>query len=115
MLDFISDSIEHNMRFRTEVSTHGTTIKEIQVDKNIALQGKILIMDDDRAILKLLGGFFAGLEYDVHLAIDGEEGLFLFHNCQPDIVLVDLNMPKVDGFKVLDVISKEFRDFSCTL
>ena len=74
-------------------------------------EGKVLLyIDDDKAILKMLGGFFEELGYTVHLAEDGEQGLTMFRSHPADVVLVDLNMPKVDGFAVLDILSKEAPD-----
>jgi DNA-binding NtrC family response regulator len=73
-------------------------------------QTTLLYIDDDKAILKMVGGFFAELGYEVFLAKDGEEGLEAFHAYRPEIVLVDLRMPKVDGFQVLETITNESPD-----
>jgi DNA-binding NtrC family response regulator len=70
----------------------------------------LLFMDDDPAILKMVGIFFKKHGFVILLAEDGEKGLELFHAQQPDIVLVDLRMPKVDGFAVLDTVRKESPD-----
>lgn len=68
---------------------------------------KILCIDDDQLILKMLGCYLDELGYDVSMASDGEQGLEKFAVVQPDIVLVDLRMPKVDGFEVLGKLSTE--------
>ncbi len=70
----------------------------------------LLFMDDDPTILKMVGHFFEDNDFTVFLAEDGEKGLELFHAQEPDIVLVDLKMPKVDGFAVLDTVIKESPD-----
>ena len=73
-------------------------------------QTTLLYIDDDKTILKMVGGFFEEFGYTVFRAEDGELGLEAFHTHRPDIVLVDLRMPKVDGFQVLETITKDSPD-----
>jgi DNA-binding response OmpR family regulator len=73
-------------------------------------QIKLLIIDDDKVILGLINDFFTLIGYTGLKAKDGEEGLEIFHSENPNIVLVDLRMPKVDGFQVLKEIRKESPD-----
>lgn len=73
-------------------------------------QTKLLCIDDDRSLLEMIGKFFERLDYNVFTAGDGEEGLEIFHAKKPDIVLVDLKMPKMSGFEVLETITKELTD-----
>ncbi|MGD9157458.1 MAG: sigma 54-interacting transcriptional regulator [Desulfobacteraceae bacterium] len=73
-------------------------------------QIKLLTIDDDQTILGLISNFFTLIGYTVFKAKDGEEGLEIFNNEKPNIVLVDLKMPKVDGFQVLETIRKESSD-----
>lgn len=70
----------------------------------------LLLIDDHKVILKMVGGFFERMGFSVHLAENGEEGIQTFREINPDIVLVDLNMPKMDGFGVLNVLSTESPD-----
>ncbi len=78
--------------------------------KAIPSETTLLIMDDDPAILKMVGGFFKENDFTVYLAEDGEQGLELFQTHKPDIIMADLRMPKVDGFAVLDIVTKESPD-----
>lgn len=71
------------------------------------MKRKLLYMDDDLAILKLVGSYFEELGYEVTLAEDGKEGLREFTEYKPDIVLVDLRMPKMDGFEVLATLAEQ--------
>jgi signal transduction histidine kinase len=62
----------------------------------------ILVVDDDAGNRTLLRRMFDGPEYRVLEAADGETGLDLVRSVQPDCVLLDLAMPGLDGFEVLE-------------
>jgi DNA-binding response OmpR family regulator len=62
---------------------------------------KILLVDDERAILKILGIKLRVSGYDVLTALNGEEALELIGSAAPDLVLLDVIMPGIDGFEVL--------------
>jgi len=64
----------------------------------------ILTIDDDRAVRESLRNFLEDFGYIVHEAQDGAEGVELFENVRPDMVLVDLRMPRMDGLQVLGKI-----------
>lgn len=70
-------------------------------------QTKIFCIDDDQSFLEMLSGFFEREGFSVSTAGDGKEGLEEFRTIKPDIVLVDLRMPNVSGFEVLEAISEE--------
>lgn len=70
-----------------------------------ACQGRILVIDDDDAVRDSLGLYLGEAGYEVLEARDGEEGLSLFFDRQPDVVLCDLRMPHVDGMSVLKELS----------
>lgn len=61
---------------------------------------RILIAEDDVNIRTGLEDLLEMEGYECIKAIDGEEALLLFDQCQPDIVLLDIMMPKVDGYTV---------------
>lgn len=67
----------------------------------------MLIADDNQKILNLLKDFAEKEGYDVDIAKDGEETLTLFAEQEYDIILLDVMMPKVDGFEVCRQIRKE--------
>ena len=60
---------------------------------------RILVADDDPRIVSLLQACFAP-KYDVVTASDGEEALRKTHETQPDLVVIDLMLPKLDGYTV---------------
>ena len=69
---------------------------------------KILIVDDDANISAVLKMYFENEGYDVKLACDGVEGLSYFKIFEPDLVLLDIMMPKKDGWQVC----REIREIS---
>ena len=65
---------------------------------------KILVIDDDPNISELLKIYFENEGYDVKIASDGLEGLNYFKIFSPDLVLLDIMMPKKDGWQVCSEI-----------
>lgn len=63
---------------------------------------KVLIIEDDPPYRKIYKRKFEVSGYTVEVAENGAEGLEKMHSFMPDIVFVDLMMPKMDGFQVLD-------------
>ncbi|HEU5163372.1 MAG TPA: response regulator [Thermoanaerobaculia bacterium] len=63
---------------------------------------KILVIDDDLAIRVLLQAVLKRLAFDVRLAEDGEIGLSLVSKEDFDLVLLDLMMPKVNGYEFIE-------------
>ncbi len=70
-------------------------------------KGKILVADDDNNIAELLRLYLEKEGYGVVIAADGEEALARFTPESPDIVLLDIMMPKLDGWQVLREIRKK--------
>ena len=62
---------------------------------------RILIVDDDEGIRKLMKAIFAPLEIDVEFAADGEVARHLLHQRDYDAVVLDLFLPSVDGFEII--------------
>ncbi|MCK5211924.1 response regulator [Candidatus Parcubacteria bacterium] len=67
---------------------------------------KIVILEDDRILLKALNIELLSSGFEVLSATDGESGLKLISREKPDLVLLDLVMPKIDGFEVLTKLKK---------
>jgi DNA-binding response OmpR family regulator len=61
---------------------------------------RILVVDDDQVIQQLLKVNLELEGYAVEVASDGEEALVLFDRFRPDLVLLDIMMPKLDGWEV---------------
>ncbi|HEY6289824.1 MAG TPA: response regulator [Nitrospiraceae bacterium] len=62
---------------------------------------KILVIDDEQGIRNLLDTLLRRKGYDVVLAESGRKGLELFRRERPDVVVLDLKMPEMDGLTVL--------------
>ena len=73
---------------------------------------KILAVDDDRKNLRLLEGLLVPEGYTVITAESGEEGLDKIENQDPDLILLDIMMPTVDGFEVLKQLKDRGADFT---
>jgi CheY-like chemotaxis protein len=59
----------------------------------------ILVVDDEPAVRDMLKGFLAPLEYEVLTAANGEEALTLAEREDPEIILLDVRMPGIDGLE----------------
>ncbi len=68
---------------------------------------KILIADDDSNICELLRMYLEKEDYEVVLAGNGEEALSQFDTAAPDLILLDVMMPKLDGWQVCREIRKK--------
>ncbi|MGD9569177.1 MAG: response regulator transcription factor [Sedimentibacter sp.] len=66
----------------------------------------MLIADDNRQITSILGEYAKSEEYEVKIAYDGKATLEAFNKYSPDIVLLDVMMPLMDGFEVCREIRK---------
>jgi CheY-like chemotaxis protein len=62
---------------------------------------KILVIDDEQGIRNLLDTLLRRKGYDVVLAESGRQGLELFRRERPDVIVLDLKMPEMDGLTVL--------------
>jgi DNA-binding response OmpR family regulator len=68
---------------------------------------RILVIDDDPAICRLITRTLAGSGHDVIEAHDGEEGLNLFRAQPPDLVVTDILMPKQEGIMTIIEMRRE--------
>lgn len=68
---------------------------------------KILVVEDDLDIQELLKNFLQEAGYSIVLANDGVEALSIFSDVQFDLILLDIMLPKIDGFAVCELIRKQ--------
>ncbi|MXW12183.1 MAG: response regulator transcription factor [Synechococcus sp. SB0662_bin_45] len=68
---------------------------------------QILVVDDEPSIRRILEARLSMIGYMVHSASNGEEALDLFHRHQPDMLVLDVMMPKLDGYGVCQEVRRE--------
>jgi two-component system, OmpR family, response regulator VicR len=71
---------------------------------------KILVVDDEKDIVEFVSSKLEREGYLVAAAYDGEEALSQVKESDPDVILLDLMMPKLNGFEVLKVIREELTE-----
>ena len=68
---------------------------------------KILVVEDDKFLREMISRKLEKEGYEVYQAIDGEKGEEKIKEVKPDIVLLDLILPGIDGFEVLERVKKD--------
>ena len=69
---------------------------------------KILLVDDDKEIMQILEQRLTKEGYEVVVAFDGEEALEKAAKDNPDIIILDLMIPKLNGFEVLKEVREKY-------
>jgi CheY-like chemotaxis protein len=69
----------------------------------------ILVVDDDPKAVELIAAFLPAPEYAVIRAYGGAEAILLAQQLRPDLILLDLMMPEVSGFDVLEALQRSSR------
>ncbi len=80
---------------------HGTRSKNMKTSK------KILIIEDEKTLSRALELKLTNLGFNIRVALNGEEGLTLLQKESFDLILLDLIMPKMDGFAVLERLKEQ--------
>lgn len=70
---------------------------------------KILIVEDERQLVEMVKMRLEASGYEVIAAYDGQEGLDLARRQRPDLIILDLMLPKMDGYKVCGLLKKDSR------
>jgi len=76
-------------------------------------KNKILAVDDEPNILMSIKFILEMEGYEVHIARDGDEALEVAERVRPDLILLDINMPRKDGYEVCRIL-QERKDLSET-
>jgi len=72
---------------------------------------KVLIVDDDRLTLAIVGKYFTTLEAQVDYASDGQEAVDKIKENYYDICIMDIYMPKLNGFEATEIIRIEIQAY----
>ena len=67
---------------------------------------RILVIDDEKEFCFLLAEYFTEKGYSVGLAYDGEDGIAKTKSFEPDIIILDMRMPVIDGPQVINQVRK---------
>ena len=70
-------------------------------------QGRLLVIDDDPNVADLVRQLLEGEPYEIEAAADGAEGLEVVGRARPDVILLDLMMPRMDGFAFLERLRRD--------
>lgn len=68
---------------------------------------RILFIEDESALQKTFGDIFAAENYEMISALDGETGVRLAKTKRPDLILLDLVLPRMHGFDVLKILKQD--------
>lgn len=79
-------------------STEHSLVGETEVAK------KILVVDDDAAIQRLYSAVLETEGYEVHVADNGEHGLQMVYQERPDLIISDLDMPRMNGYEFCKIV-----------
>ena len=90
-----------------QITTSDTQQVEGETKTSLKKEGIILVIDDDKIIRELFQQNLTQLGYAVAVAVDGLQGIELAHKLKPDCILLDINMPEKDGWKVLSILKKD--------
>ena len=69
----------------------------------------VLLVEDEATLAMIIKDTLEGQGFRIHLAGDGEEGLRLFFEEKPDVLVADVMMPRMDGFEMVRRIRKADR------
>jgi two-component system alkaline phosphatase synthesis response regulator PhoP len=68
---------------------------------------KILVIDDEQSIVDLVTAYLRKEGYEVHVALDGPAGLKAARNLKPDLIVLDIMLPGLDGLELLSQLRRE--------
>jgi CheY-like chemotaxis protein len=70
-------------------------------------QGRLLVVDDDPQVVNLVCQLLEGEPYEIISAADGQEALQAIAHRRPDVILLDLLMPRMDGFALIEQLQQD--------
>ncbi len=107
----ILNLIRHQLSFAEPISSGDVPGRINKEYSSMPESGKILLIDDDTTILNLLESVFTSEGYTVYICDDPLTAMDIVVLSKPDVILLDIMMPKVDGYEILAKI-KERPEYS---
>jgi YesN/AraC family two-component response regulator len=89
-----------------EIQVKEVENKMIKKLEKIAKHMHLLYVDDNKALCDTYLSFFQDIFQSVDCALDGKEGLALYQNKKYDLVITDINMPRMNGFNFIKAMKK---------
>lgn len=89
---------------------HPFRIRESRIRKagyNQLMMRKILVVDDTHNVQVMISDFLEGQDFEVLTASDGREALDVVHHDNPDLILLDIMMPTMDGYQFISQLRRE--------
>lgn len=68
---------------------------------------RVLVVEDEEGLLEILELNFRSAGYQVATAADGLAGWQQFEQAEPDLLVLDLNLPRISGFRLLELVRSE--------
>ena len=113
---FVTPKQKDNLLDGTSATVHTDTARRMSVQGESASDEKaekdtkrILIVDDEEGIVKLVKMYLEHHHYEVITANDGQEGLEKAKTAKPDLIVLDLMLPNINGYKVCGLLKKDAR------
>ncbi|MDH5559630.1 MAG: sigma 54-interacting transcriptional regulator [Deltaproteobacteria bacterium] len=78
----------------------------MRLNKNTDFKGRVLVVDDERQVRKIIQIQLQNKGFEVFTAQNGREGLEVFHELKPQILIVDLKMPEMGGIELLESLKR---------
>ncbi len=79
----------------------------MSINKELFTYASIVIVDDTPENLKVLSGMLKEKGYEIRPVLNGKQALQVIHNKPPDLILLDINMPNMNGYEVCETLKKE--------
>lgn len=79
------------------------------------LENCVLVIEDERSVNDELSEFIEGIGLQVYQEYDGNAGLAMIRRLQPKVVLIDVQMPKMNGIEVVRIARADFPEMSLVL
>ncbi len=100
----LKTKIDELVRFQSQTSLNGIATQILDEPVEQWVRGTILVVDDSPTIRKLISMTLKRYDYEVVMAEDGMEALGKLNYIDPDLVLLDITMPRMDGYQVCKII-----------
>lgn len=109
ILKVLRDRLELNKQFDSNNSIEEIENELSVTEKKSNINPTVLIVDDDNDALFTVGEYLKAMNYDAVFAHNGMECLIMLNHVNPDLILLDIMMPQMDGFETIKRIRNDNR------